>query len=107
MMKEIKEILKAIKANSISNIAISLCHSALFADHELEIREAALYNGMFFMSVAHIMLGIYPPRQLNRTSTACLEAYLAPIVKQYLCRFKEQFEGKLCNVPVYIMQSEH
>ena len=44
-------------------------------------------------------------RYINHPVLMSEKPFLAYNSQQY-CSFKEQFEGKLCNVPVYIMQSD-
>lgn len=101
---EVKKIISKVKESGINSIGVSLCHSIMFPEHELAVKRIAQEMGFSSVVCSHTLGSI--PRYLNRTSTACLEVYLSPLIKQYLESFKKQFEDELITLPVYVMQSD-
>ncbi|KAI3632101.1 hypothetical protein MIR68_009937 [Amoeboaphelidium protococcarum] len=87
-----------LKEQGYDNIAVSLMHSYVYAHHEQQIAEIAKDLGF-----SHITIGsqISPMiKYLHRTSSSCVNAYLTPVLQQYL----DSFEYKdAC--PIYFMQS--
>ncbi|EGW33442.1 uncharacterized protein SPAPADRAFT_50321 [Spathaspora passalidarum NRRL Y-27907] len=76
----------------IKTIALSLLHSYAYPQHEAKIAEIANKIG-FNVSVSHIlqpMLGF-----VNRTSSTVADAYLSPIINEYIQNFGDGFEGGL------------
>ena len=76
----------------IKCIALCLLHSYVFPQHEYEIAKICRKIG-FEVSVSHElqpMIGM-----VNRTSSTVADAYLTPIIKEYLNSFGSGFEGGL------------
>ncbi|RLV96077.1 hypothetical protein JA1_000578 [Spathaspora sp. JA1] len=76
----------------IKTIALSLLHSYAYPEHEAKIADIAKTIG-FNVSVSHVlqpMLGF-----VNRTSSTVADAYLSPIINQYLENFGQGFQGGL------------
>lgn len=79
-------------AGDIDTIAISLLHSYAFPEHESEIAKICKDIG-FQVSVSHElqpMIGM-----VNRTSSTVADAYLSPVVEQYIKAFGSGFQGGL------------
>lgn len=76
----------------IKTIALCLLHSYTFPDHELEIAKICKKIG-FTVSVSHElqpMIGL-----VNRASSTVADAYLSPVIQEYLEGFGAGFEGGL------------
>lgn len=80
------------KSTSIRTLALSLLHSYAFPEHESRIAEIARTIG-FQVSVSHQlqpMIGM-----VNRTSSTVADAYLSPVINEYIESFGTGFEGGL------------
>lgn len=80
------------KSGEVDSIALCLLHSYAFPEHESKIAEICKKIG-FTISVSHElqpMIGI-----VNRTSSTVADAYLSPVIKEYLKSFAQGFEGGL------------
>jgi 5-oxoprolinase (ATP-hydrolysing) len=90
---EVRHQLKNIwSQGKIKTIALCLLHSYAYPDHETKIAEICKEIG-FQVSVSHQlqpMIGM-----VNRTSSTVADAYLTPVISQYLQSFGEGFEGGL------------
>lgn len=77
---------------SIKALALTLLHSYVYPEHELEISKIAKNIG-FQVSVSHElqpMIGM-----VNRTSSTVADAYLTPVISEYIQNFGAGFEGGL------------
>lgn len=75
---------------TVDTIALSLLHSYAYPEHESKIAEICKRIG-FQVSISHElqpMIGM-----VNRTSSTVADAYLSPVIKQYLESFGHGFEG--------------
>ncbi|KAK6198128.1 5-oxoprolinase [Scheffersomyces amazonensis] len=76
----------------IKSVALSLLHSYTYPEHEANIAKIAKDIG-FKVSVSHElqpMIGL-----VNRTSSTVADAYLSPIIEEYIQNFGNGFEGGL------------
>ena len=76
----------------INTLAICLLHSYVFPEHELKVAEIARDIG-FNVSTSHLlqpMIGM-----VNRTSSTVADAYLTPVINEYIQNFGHGFEGGL------------
>lgn len=79
-------------AGEIKTVALCLLHSYTYPEHELKVAEIAKKIG-FQVSVSHElqpMIGM-----VNRLSSTVADAYLSPIINNYIQGFGEGFEGGL------------
>lgn len=86
------DLQKIYNQGGIKSIAICLLHSYAFPEHEQKVAELALEIG-FQVSISHKlqpMIGM-----VNRTSSTVADAYLSPIISQYIQNFSQGFEGGL------------
>lgn len=89
---EVESQLKALFAKGISTLALCLLHSYAFPEHEQKIAEIAKKIG-FSVSVSHElqpMIGM-----VNRCSSTVADAYLSPVIQNYVAGFGAGFEGGL------------
>ena len=87
-----KELREIYENGEIKTIALSLLHSYAYPVHEAKIAEIAKTIG-FNISVSHElqpMLGF-----VNRTSSTVADAYLSPVINEYVQNFGAGFEGGL------------
>jgi 5-oxoprolinase (ATP-hydrolysing) len=90
--------------DGIRSVAISLVHAFANDAHEKELASIAAEIGFTTISSSAAlvpMIKYYP-----RTMTAVVNAYLAPVVKEYVRTFKSQFVNDCDGVPVLFMQSD-
>ncbi|KAI5964814.1 uncharacterized protein KGF55_001884 [Candida pseudojiufengensis] len=89
----IKEQLQNIyDEGEIKTIALSLLHAYAYPEHEAKVAKIAKDIG-FTVSVSHElqpMIGF-----VNRTSSTVADAYLSPVIDEYIQNFGAGFEGGL------------
>lgn len=89
----VAEQLSQLYNNSdIKTLALCLLHSYAYPEHEAKIAEIAKKIG-FLVSVSHElqpMIGM-----VNRTSSVVADAYLSPVITDYIQNFGSGFEGSL------------
>ena len=71
-------------------VAVSTLHAYLNPEHELQIEEALKKQGFQYISLSHRLSPTL--KILPRTQTALVNAYLAPVMQQYLDRIKTQIK---------------
>jgi 5-oxoprolinase (ATP-hydrolysing) len=101
---EVNTKLKEILAHGIKSIAVNFLHSHLFNKHEELVREAAEELGFEQISLSSQILPMI--RMVPRGCTTCVDAYLTPIIKQYLVSFTAGFDEGISQVNVSFMQSD-
>ena len=77
------------RQGEIKTIALSLLHAYAYPQHEAKVAEIAKIG--FEVSVSHElqpMLGF-----VNRTSSTVADAYLSPVINEYVRNFGAGFEG--------------
>lgn len=87
-----KQLTELYNAGSIKTLALCLLHSYAYPSHEQKIAEIAKKIG-FAVSVSHElqpMIGM-----VNRCSSTVADAYLSPVINNYIQGFGEGFEGGL------------
>lgn len=102
--EEVREACRHFGREGVESVAVSFVWSVLNPAHELRaaeiVREA--------MPGVHLTVGsqIYPQvREYTRTSTAVVNAYLAPILQRYVGRIDETFRSLGARGPVRYFQS--
>lgn len=81
-----------------------MIHSYTFSKFEKEIGELAYQIGFRHVSLSHEVMPMI--RAVNRGLTTCVDAYLTPIIKDYVDNFKKGFKDGLKGVNVTFMQSD-
>jgi N-methylhydantoinase A len=100
--KEISRLIKAIRAAKCDSIAISLLFSFVSPEHEQRLAEA-LAALELPISVSHEILPEY--REYERTSTIVVNAYLQPLMGQYLRRLSTHASARAARTALRVMQS--
>lgn len=101
---QITKDLQEIRNRGIDTLAISLVHAYSFRHHESQIEKIAKELGFVHISLASTIMPLF--KFLPRTSTACVDAYLTPILQEYINSFRNGFDENLSKVPVLFMQSD-
>lgn len=85
-------------------VAVALLFSFLNPDHELRVEEIMRdeLNGVT-ISLSHRVAREW--REYERTSSAVVEAYTAPVIRSYLERLQSEMEHQGLAVPLHVMQS--
>ena len=87
---DVREACKLFIDNDIKTIAVSFIWSVLNPSHE--IRAAQIIKEMMPDAIITIGSKLYPQiREYTRTSTAITNAYLSPILKNYISTINEYF----------------
>ena len=100
----LKEAVDRIEASGVRSVAVSLLHSYANSDHERRIVEAIkerLPN--VTLSVSSELLP--EMREYERTSTTVINAYVRPVVAEYLSRLSDGLKNSGIEVPLTVMQS--
>ncbi len=91
MQKDIKKIIHALQKKKVESIAISLLNSYKNPLHEVLLAEQLRLSGFNFISSSHEL-----SRQLRilpRAETTVANAYLAPMIGQYLDKIRSGLSG--------------
>ncbi|KAK9498449.1 hypothetical protein O3M35_003084 [Rhynocoris fuscipes] len=100
----VKAQLEMLYAKGIKSIAVVLMHSYMFHEHESYIGKLAQKVGFKNISLSHEVMPM--AKIVNRGSTACVDAYLTPHIKNYVKSFASGFTDDLKGVNVLFMQSD-
>ncbi|ONK61905.1 uncharacterized protein A4U43_C08F34780 [Asparagus officinalis] len=100
----LKPLLKGLLDKGISCLAVVLMHSYTYPQHEILIEELALSMGFRHVSLSSALTPMV--RAVPRGLTASVDAYLTPVIKEYLSGFMSRFDGGGEKVNVLFMQSD-
>ncbi len=97
---EIKRVLKEIEGRKLFNIALCFLNSYVNPVHERILKEALerAFQGIEISASFEILPEF---REYERTSTTAINAYLLPVIKNYLQTLKQN----LLNKEIFIQQS--
>lgn len=101
---DVRKACEYFLAEGVESVAISFVWSVLYTEHEL--RAAEIVREM--MPDVRLTIGsvLYPQvREYTRTSTAIVNAYLAPILQRYVDAIDEYFRNLGSKHPVRYFQS--
>ncbi|KAI0383983.1 5-oxoprolinase [Hypomontagnella monticulosa] len=104
-MSVIREQLEELKKEGFRTLALCLIHSYLFPDHENQIAELARSMG-FEVSVSSELQPTI--KMVSRGNSSTADAYLSPLIRQYVRSFGSGFKGGLDAVAskLLFMQSD-
>lgn len=87
---EVGRQLNELKDQGYTSLAIAFMHSYLFKDHEEQVAQMARDIGFTFVTLSS---EISPSiKLLNRSNSTCSEAYLYPVIRQYVENFQDGFK---------------
>ncbi|WWC58637.1 uncharacterized protein I303_101181 [Kwoniella dejecticola CBS 10117] len=90
-LKVIKKDLQSLYEDGYRSIAVCLAHSYTFPDHELAIGTIAEQVGFPHISLSSQLLPMI--KMTNRGQSTTCDAYLTPVLQDYLKGFYAGFEG--------------
>lgn len=102
--EDVRAACEVFKQEGIESIAISFVWSVLHPEHELRAAEIVRET----LPDVHVTIGsqLYPQvREYTRTSTALVNAYLAPILERYVGSIDAYFQSLGAKRPVRFFQS--
>jgi N-methylhydantoinase A len=100
----VERAVRFLVAEGVDAIAICLLHSYLNPAHELRVKEIAQRLAPdLTLSVSAEVLPVI--NEYERTSTTVINAYVRPIVEQYLSRLIGEVQRGGISAPILLMQS--
>ncbi|CAL1399120.1 unnamed protein product [Linum trigynum] len=100
----LKPQLKCLLEKGVSCLAVVLLHSYTFPDHEVAVAKVASSLGFKHVSLSSALTPMV--RAVPRGLTASVDAYLTPVIKEYLSGFISKFDQGLGKLNVLFMQSD-
>ncbi|KAL0368668.1 UNVERIFIED_CONTAM: 5-oxoprolinase [Sesamum calycinum] len=100
----LKPLLKGLLEKGITCLAVVLLHSYTYPHHELSVEKLAMSLGFKHVSLSSALTPMV--RAVPRGFTACVDAYLTPVIKEYLKGFISKFDEGLSKLNVLFMQSD-
>ncbi|XP_022924406.1 5-oxoprolinase [Cucurbita moschata] len=100
----LKPLLKDLLQRGISCLAVVLMHSYTYPQHELALEKLARSMGFKHVSLSSALTPMV--RAVPRGLTASVDAYLTPVIKEYLSGFMSKFDESSGKVNVLFMQSD-
>ncbi|KAL2830482.1 Hydantoinase B/oxoprolinase-domain-containing protein [Aspergillus cavernicola] len=85
----VRQTLLELKEEGYTSVAIALLHSYLFPDHERKVSSLAKELGFRYVTTSSEICPVI--KYLDRSNSVCSEAFLYPIVKQYISDFETGF----------------
>ncbi|KAH7290098.1 hypothetical protein KP509_30G031800 [Ceratopteris richardii] len=102
--EQLRPSLQDLLDRGINSLAVVFMHSYTFPYHEQAVERLA--TGMGFKQVSISSSLVPMVRAVPRGLTAVVDAYLTPVIKDYLSGFLSGFDEGLENVAVSFMQSD-
>jgi 5-oxoprolinase (ATP-hydrolysing) len=99
----IREQLQRLLDAGIRGLAVCLLHSAVYNAHELQVGRVALGMGFTNVSLSHVA-GSNMIRAVPRGHSACADAYLTPVIREFVASFMRGFADS--RVRVLFMRSD-
>ncbi|EXB81777.1 hypothetical protein L484_001352 [Morus notabilis] len=100
----LKPSLKGLLEKGINCLAVVLMHSYTYPHHEIAVKTLAMSLGFRHVSLSSALTPMV--RAVPRGLTASVDAYLTPVIKEYLSGFISKFDEGLQKVIVLFMQSD-
>ncbi|KAF0711776.1 Aste57867_5034 [Aphanomyces stellatus] len=103
-LDSLRQQLAAVRAKGIKSMAVVLVHSYTFTAHEKAIGALAQELGFTQISLSSEIMPMI--KMVPRGFTSCADAYLTPVIKDYLQSFCSGFDDDLHHVKISFMQSD-
>ncbi|WP_238123184.1 MULTISPECIES: hydantoinase/oxoprolinase family protein [unclassified Xanthobacter] len=101
---ELDAAIAALKAAGVEGVVVAFLHAHRRPEHELAVREAIARAGWSpFVSLSHEVLS--REGEYDRLSTALVNAYVGPGLRDYLQHLSDQLQARGITVPIFVMQS--
>lgn len=103
-VEDFDAIVETIQAEGIGAVAICFLHAYVNPEHEIQAREILQQRvpGLS-ISLSHEIAREW--REYERTSSAVLNAYIAPIIERYLGSLESMVRERGLRTTLYVMQS--
>ena len=102
--EDVRAACEIFRAEGVETVAISFVWSVLNPAHEK--RAAEIVREMMPQAILTVGSDLYPQiREYTRTSTAVVNAYLAPVMRQYVAAVDSYFRSLGAKQPVRYFQS--
>lgn len=98
------QVIKEISEKNYDSVSVCLLHSYKYPEHEKKVKEK-IKQQLPNMSVSLSHEVVREWREYERTSTTVINAYIAPIVEEYLKEFETEISKRGVDEDLYIMQS--
>jgi N-methylhydantoinase A len=99
-----REVIRSLLSQEVESIAICLLHSYHHPEHEIALESLVRQEHRSIpISVSHKVLP--QVREYERASATALNAYVQPIVLQYLQELEDGLRTLGCQSPLYLMTS--
>jgi N-methylhydantoinase A len=104
-MEPSREAVKRLKKKGVQSVAVCFLFSFLNPDHELKIKE--IFAAEFPDATLSLSCEVLPQiREFYRMSTTVINAYIAPVMANYISRLENHLKELGVMTPkLYIMQS--
>nr|GEV86430.1 5-oxoprolinase [Tanacetum cinerariifolium] len=100
----LRPLLNGLLEKGIKCLAVVLMHSYTYPNHELALQNLAVSMGFKHVSLSSSLTPMV--RAVPRGLTASVDAYLTPVIKEYLSGFISKFDDNLGKINVLFMQSD-
>lgn len=102
--EECLEIARFFKREGVVSIAVCLLHSYLNSGHEQAIKE--IIKREYPEAFVSLSSEVCPQfREYERTSTTAINAYVMPVVSNYLSHLESKLEESIVRQKLHVMQS--
>ena len=103
--KDFQAIIKKIKKENIKSIAVCFLHSYVNPKHEVQAKKILKekIDKDVIISLSHEIAREW--KEYERSSTAVMNAYIGPIVNNYLKKLEKDLLSNHYSKPLYVMQS--
>jgi N-methylhydantoinase A len=101
--EEIQRVVAEVTAREPEAVVVCLLFSFLHPDHEQRLAAALADAGHRAVTTSSALLPVF--REVERTSTAALNAYVAPRMDRYLASLERRLEEEGLRVPLEVMRS--
>ncbi|KAE8330727.1 Hydantoinase B/oxoprolinase-domain-containing protein [Aspergillus sergii] len=88
-LQEARQALENLRAEGYTSVAVAFMHSYVYLNHEDQVAALAREMGFDYVTTSHETSPVIKFEQ--RSSSVCSEAYLFPIVKDYVAAFESGF----------------
>ena len=103
-MSDVDQVVERVAAEGVRSVAISLLHSYANPEHEALIANA-LRARIPNLNLSVSSETLPEMREYERTSTTVINAYIKPVVSNYLGRLSQELAKAGIRVPLTVMQS--
>ena len=102
--EEVRKVIEYFKLEQVESIAVCLLFSFKNSAHEKRIAE--ILEEMYPEAFISLSSEIVPEfREFERSSTTVINAYLQPIIKQYINRLRKEINERYGEIDLRIMQA--